>query len=205
MEPEYDPEMSIVDIARHLIVAEPEFECESLARPGIYFRASARHQLRSGASHRELAHLRSFVCDPTDELVDFYSLIDGGEFFRDNKSDHSLMWLYPLNEWSHHTAELKQIYAEMGHKSYPKWFTNGVAIGEVSHSLNGFVVDLSGNGEIYLTDHEGSQPELPIADSLGHLLLNMAFDTIEFARVVGAYPRLTDPVTGDLGCPVRIV
>lgn len=201
----YDSHPSVVEMAISLRTAEPVFECESLSSPGNCFLARAHHIIGPPASRLELQTLPKLLSRNFEEFVEFYSVADGGEFFRDLGTDHSLMWLYPINEWLLHTSELHQAYADMGHTALPSWFTRGIAIGEVSHTLNCFVVDSSGSGGIYLTDHEDRQPDSPIANSLGHLLLNLIFDTVEFARIVNGYPRFTDQVTGHLGLPLRVV
>lgn len=113
------------------------------------------HLLRGPASGDLLKDFSD--CPAAAQVVEFYTLSDGGVLFRDPDSDAAGLDLLKSSTWPLLNAAIRDSFSFCEAEDGPEWLDHFLAFGEVSHSGNYFVLPLTGPdaGKIIYCDHEG--------------------------------------------------
>ena len=112
--------------------------------------------------------------------------------FRDTESDATAFELFPIADWPARTAEMRESMEAMGFDSgdMPGWFGAGVAIGQIPHSGNYFVVGIN-DGKLYYADHDDFAED-SVTDDAESLIDSLVSDPPQFMYDRGCYARYSD-------------
>jgi len=178
----------------------PGFRCSAAGdETGPRFVAKVRHILRPPASNDAVAKIQEMLGSHASQLLPFFRKHDGFVLYRDTLSDAAGIELLPVAEWQLASDGMRDLleYLADDPESDPDHIYTGVAIGEVPHSGNYFVVPIEGPsaGKVFYANHDGWY-ESPFAENFDEFLAHVTREPARLlAEEVGCYTRYSDGKT----------
>jgi len=198
--------MSAQVIEEFVQAAAPGFRCSAAGDDsGGEFLARVSHVLNGPAAPGAIVQLRAMLGSHADQVARFYERHDGFVLYQDTESDEAGVELFPVARWRKATEDMREWFSHLEEEpeNDPDHILTGIAIGEVPHSGNYFVMPIEGPsaGKIFYADHDGWY-ESPFADDFDGFLKHVCSDPVTLLNdELGCYICYSDGTTDEQWIP----
>ena len=198
------------DFLRHIADPAPAFRCFACGDENeepVHV-ALVEHELEPPAGDAATEMLRELLGPAAAGVEPLYRQHDGVLLYCDAESDAAGFALFPIEEWTARSAEMREQLAEMGWEldDTPLWLREGLAIGEVPFSGNFFVMHPAGADphRVYYVDHDAFE-DAPITANLEALLDWLSAEPANLLYQLGCYTRYSDGETDTQWIPAEYI
>jgi hypothetical protein len=200
---------TVADFLNRISEGNPGFRCYACGdfRENCTFMALVSHALNPSSTPPEVAMMESALGNDDAGIRAFYSRHNGATFYRDSNSDAAGIRLFPIQQWSSLTHEIRAEFTEFGLGELYGDLMLGVVIGEVCRSGNYFFYQTAKNrlGQIIYLMHDPAYDKGLPFDSFADLLGAMVDAPAQLLYVLGCYTRYSDGTTATQWIPKQFV
>ena len=192
--------MSLQILEKFAAAPAPGFRCYAAGeKSDARFVAKVRHILNRPASPKAIAQIRRMLGSYADQVTAFYEHHDGFVLYRDVLSEAAGIELLPVRKWKRAADDMRRMFEHLADDpaNDPDRILTGVAIAEVPHSGNYFVMPADGPaaGKIFYANHDGWY-ESAFADDFPKFLLHATRKPVTLLNdELGCYTRYSDGKT----------
>lgn len=182
---------------KHINHKNPNFQCfdSNDKSETLSLNVSVYHKKNEAPSQDELNRLREWTKYENEEIIEFYSLMNGIKMYCQNNQPK--IELFPIYKLDDENQAWQYNYKGMEQNELYDFQKEGVAFGEIAQSGNYFVFY---QGRVYYADHDEWE-ETILGNSFFDFLNKMIEDPSKFMYDRGCYSRFEDGLTNKQWIP----